>query len=166
MDLWQDPNSLKEDTMMDYVQYIRSMVGNEAINLTGVNVLIINDREEVLLQKRGEHPVGKWGLIGGIVELGESLEDAAIREAKEETNLDILELKLLGTTSGKEMYVVVPNGHKAYFISIGFYTKCFKGEMKIDGTETTDLRFFKLHDLPTNMPKSHRRMIDFLQKPV
>lgn len=159
MDLRQEPNSLKEDAIMDYVQYIRSMVGNEAINLTGVNVLIINDKKEVLLQKRGEHPIGKWGLIGGIVELGESLEDAAVREAKEETNLEISELSLVGTTSGKDMYVVAPNGHQCYFISIGFSTKSFTGELKIDRKETMDLRFFGMEDLPENMPISHRVMI-------
>lgn len=63
---------------MDYVKYIRNKVGTAAINLTGVNVLIINDNNEVLLQKRGTYPF-KWGLIGGITELGEALEDTAVR---------------------------------------------------------------------------------------
>jgi ADP-ribose pyrophosphatase YjhB (NUDIX family) len=62
---------------MDYVKYIRDKAGTAAINLTGVNVLIINDKEEVLLQKRGTFPF-KWGLIEGITELGESLEDTAV----------------------------------------------------------------------------------------
>ncbi|HCW05198.1 MAG TPA: DNA mismatch repair protein MutT, partial [Clostridium sp.] len=56
---------------MDYVKYIRDRVGHDPINLTGVNVLIINENNEVLLQKRGTFPFG-WGLIGGITDLGES----------------------------------------------------------------------------------------------
>ncbi len=38
---------------MDYIKYIREKVGHQEINLTGVNVLIINEKEEILLQKRG-----------------------------------------------------------------------------------------------------------------
>ncbi|WP_289128532.1 NUDIX domain-containing protein, partial [uncultured Clostridium sp.] len=78
---------------MDYVKYIRKKVGHDSISLTGVNVLIINENNQILLQKRGTFPY-KWGLIGGITELGESLEATAIREAKEETGLDINELRL------------------------------------------------------------------------
>ena len=79
--------------LMDYVKYIRERVGHDTINLTGVNVLIINKDNKLLLQKRGTFPF-KWGLVGGITELGESLEATAIREAKEETGLNIKELEL------------------------------------------------------------------------
>lgn len=144
---------------MDYVKYIRDRVGHDAINLTGVNVLIINENNEVLLQKRGTFPY-KWGLVGGITELGESLEETAIREAKEETGLDIKDLNLLGTTSGEKCYMEFPNGDKAYFITIGYFTKSFSGVMKVDGLETEELRFFNYEDLPDNMPRSHRMMLD------
>ena len=145
---------------MDYVKYIRNLVGKSAVNITGVNVIIFNENHEILLQKRGEYPTGKWGLIGGIVELGESLEDAAVREAKEETNLDIKDLKLFGTTSGKEAYMQFPNGDETYFISIGFCTHNFSGQMQIDGRETLDLKFYSYDCLPENLPKTHREMID------
>jgi ADP-ribose pyrophosphatase YjhB (NUDIX family) len=144
---------------MDYVKYIRDKVGTDAINLAGVNVLIINDKEEVLLQKRGTFPF-KWGLIGGITELGESLEDTAIREAKEETNLNIEDLIFLGTTSGKDCYIEFPSGDKAYFITIGYYTKSYAGELKIYNVETKELRFFSYEELPENIPNSHRKMLD------
>lgn len=144
---------------MDYVRYIRGKVGHEAINLTGVNVLIINENNEILLQNRGTFPF-KWGLIGGITELGEALEDTAIRETKEETNLRIENLTFLGTTSGKDCYIEFPNGDRAYFITIGYYTKTYTGEMKVDNVETKELRFFSYETLPDNIPKSHRIMID------
>lgn len=144
---------------MDYIKYIRNMVGNEAINLTGVNVLILNDNDEVLLQKRGEFPF-KWGLIGGITELGESLEDSAIREAKEETGLSITGLKLLGTTSGQECYMKLPNNDEAYFISVSFYTKQYEGSLLIDNNETLDLKFYSYKSLPDKVPQSHRIIID------
>jgi ADP-ribose pyrophosphatase YjhB (NUDIX family) len=144
---------------MDYVKYIRDRVGHDAINLTGVNVLIINKNNEVLLQKRGTFPY-KWGLIGGITELGEALEDTAIREAKEETNLTIQNLTYIGTTSGKDCFIDFPNGDKAYFITIGYYTKSYKGNLKIDNIETKELRFFNYEELPDNIPKTHRIMLE------
>ncbi len=101
---------------MNYVEYIRNKVGHDTINLVGVNVLIINKNDQVLLQKRGTFPY-KWGLVEGITELGESLEETAIRETKEETGLDIKNLNLLGTTSGEKCFINFPNGDKAYFIN-------------------------------------------------
>ncbi|WP_160675365.1 NUDIX domain-containing protein [Clostridium sp. C8-1-8] len=144
---------------MDYVKYIREKVHHDAINLTGVNVLIINDKNEVLLQKRGTFPY-KWGLIGGITELGEALEDTAKREAKEETGLDIDNLTLLGTTSGTNCYIEFPTGDKAYFISIGYVTKTYTGELKVDNVETKELKFFEYDNLPEDIPKTHSIMLD------
>lgn len=144
---------------MNYVKYIRKRVGHDAVNLTGVNVLIINEHSQVLLQKRGTFPY-KWGLVGGITELGESLEDTAVREAKEETGLDIKELNLLGTTSGDKCYIEFPNRDKAYFISVGYFTYSFSGTLKIDDVETKELKFFSYDELPYNMPDSHKIMLD------
>lgn len=144
---------------MDYVKYLRDKIGHDVVNLTGVNVLIINENNEILLQKRGTYPF-KWGLIGGITELGEALEDTAVREAKEETGLDIKYLSLLGTTSGNKCYIDFPNGDKAYFITIGYVTKSFSGNLKVDNVETKDLRFFSYDKLPENIPNSHRILLD------
>lgn len=144
---------------MNYVKYIRDRVGHDEINLTGVNVLIINEKNQVLLQKRGTFPY-KWGLIGGITELGESLEETAVREAREETGLDIGKLNLFGTTSGKECYIDFPNGDKAYFISVGYFTKEFSGALKIDNFETKELKFFSYEELPNDIPNSHKLMLD------
>ena len=145
--------------LMDYVKYIRERVGHDTINLTGVNVLIINKDNKLLLQKRGTFPF-KWGLVGGITELGESLEATAIREAKEETGLNIKELELLGTTSGEDCFIDFPNGDKAFFITIGYVSKSFTGELVSDNFETEELRFFGYDELPNNIPRSHKNFID------
>jgi ADP-ribose pyrophosphatase YjhB (NUDIX family) len=144
---------------MDYVKYIRDRVGTDSINLTGVNILIISEKNQVLLQRRGTYPF-KWGLIGGITELGEALENTATREAKEETGLDITELNLLGTTSGKDCYIEFPHGDKAYFITVGFFTKNYSGELRIDNFETKELQFFSYEEIPENIPSSHKIMLD------
>jgi 8-oxo-dGTP diphosphatase len=60
--------------------------------------IIIEINGRIVLVDRKNEPLG-WALPGGFVDYGETLENAAIREAKEETSLDIRNLKLLGCYS-------------------------------------------------------------------
>lgn len=62
-----------------------------------VDVIIELDGGIVLIERKNE-PFG-WALPGGFVDYGESLETAAVREAREETSLDISNLRLLGCYS-------------------------------------------------------------------
>lgn len=62
-----------------------------------VDVIIELDSGIVLIERKNE-PFG-WALPGGFVEYGESLESAAVREAREETSLEISDLRLLGCYS-------------------------------------------------------------------
>ena len=58
--------------------------------LVGVGVAVFNPAGQVLLVQRGRPPgAGRWGLPGGLVELGERLVDAAVREVREETGVEI-----------------------------------------------------------------------------
>jgi 8-oxo-dGTP diphosphatase len=63
--------------------------------VVGVGAVIL-DGAKVLLEKRKNMPSkGKWSIPGGLVELGEHVEDAVVREVKEETRLDVIEPRLL-----------------------------------------------------------------------
>lgn len=75
------------------------MVGHRPLILPGVAVLVIDDQERVLLQRRNE---GLWGMPGGFMELGESAEETARREVKEETGINVGQLSLITVYSGKD----------------------------------------------------------------
>jgi len=61
----------------------------------GVGAVVV-EMDRVLLVRRGNEPMkGHWSLPGGLVELGESLADAVIREVREETGLEIEPLGLV-----------------------------------------------------------------------
>ena len=64
--------------------------------LVGVGAIIIQDGR-VLLVKRGHPPLaGEWSIPGGVLELGETVRAAAVREAREETCLTVEPEELLG----------------------------------------------------------------------
>ncbi len=64
--------------------------------LVGVGAVIVDDGR-VLLVKRGHSPLaGEWSIPGGVLEVGETLRQAAIREAREETCLAVEPADLLG----------------------------------------------------------------------
>jgi 8-oxo-dGTP diphosphatase len=62
--------------------------------ICAVGAMIFKDHR-ILLVKRGHAPaIGKWSIPGGVVQLGETLEEAVIREAREETGLEVRPLRL------------------------------------------------------------------------
>lgn len=65
---------------MGYVEDLRKIVGHIPLILVGAVVIITDDKNHILLQKRKHHPVGRYGLPGGLMELGESTIETAQRE--------------------------------------------------------------------------------------
>ncbi len=57
--------------------------------LVGVGAIIFRDDEVLLIQRGTEPSAGKWSVPGGLVELGESLQEAVVREVKEEVGLEV-----------------------------------------------------------------------------
>jgi len=142
---------------MNYVSSIREKIGHDLLILTGANVIILDDNNRVLLQKRRS---GSWGLLGGLLEIGETLEDTAIREVYEESNLKISDLHLVNVFSGPKYHFKLDNADEIYVITSVYYTREFKGELIADNNESLELQFFKLHELP-DLEEEYRDYIDY-----
>lgn len=140
---------------MDYIRWIRSYVGNQEIILNFSGGILTNQNNEILLQLRSDKKL--WGLPGGAVEKGESVERAAIREVLEETGIQVKITALLGIYSN--YFDIYPNGDKAQTITTMFIFEAIEGSLSIDNTETLDLRFFSRDNLPEIANQQHEDAI-------
>jgi len=144
--------------IMGYISDLRKYVGHEPILTAGVGLFVFNDEDRVLMQLRTDY--NSWGFPGGAMELGESFEDVAIRELKEETNLIVDELKLIKVLSGKDTYREYPNGDKLYDITAIFVIKKYHNDLKINDNESKKLEWFKIDNLPENMTEYTKNYIN------
>lgn len=143
---------------MGYIDDIRKKVGHEPILTAGAIVLIFNEDDEVLMQLRTDY--NEWGFPGGSMDLGESFEETAKREVKEETNLDIDDLKMVKVLSGKDTYREYPNGDKLYDVTAVFVTNEYHGILKISDDESKELKFFDVNNLPDNMTNHTKNYLE------
>ena len=146
---------------MGYIQELRSLVGSRPIIMVGAAVLLLRDRQ-VLLQKRKDN--GLWGIPGGSLEPGESLEEAAIRETCEETGFVIDKLTLFGVYSGKDQFYVYPNGDQIYDVCVAYACHDFHGDMQAESSEVLELAFYLVDELPADLNPLDRVILMDLQK--
>jgi 8-oxo-dGTP diphosphatase len=64
----------------------------------GVGIIITRDEQVLLLKRRNVHGEGSWSTPGGHLEFGESLEECAVREAKEETDVNVTDVRFRAIT--------------------------------------------------------------------
>lgn len=148
---------------MNYIKSMREKVGHDPIFMCACGCLIFNERNQILLQKRSDD--GLWGNPGGSMELGETIYDTVIREVKEETNLDLDKdsLKIFNIYSGEEQHHIYPNGDEVYMVNIIFEVRAYRGEVICD-SESTELKYFDLADLPTDITKPFACVLRDLRK--
>ncbi len=130
-------------------------IGKDYIGV-GVGAFILNDNNEVLLQKRAV-PAEKdhWCIPGGRLELFETLENAVIRETKEETDLDIEVLKIMGVCNH------IIKEEEAHWVATSYLCKIKNGEPKImEPDKASDMKWFSLDKLPEKLTITTKKALE------
>ena len=127
----------------------------KCITLT-VDAIIPYQGKIVVIRRKNEPFKVYYALPGGIVEYGETVEEAVLREVKEETGLDVKIHKLVGVYSDPNRD---PRGH---FVSICFITLPVGGELKA-GSDAKDIALFSLDNIP-KLAFDHNKMIEDAKK--
>lgn len=127
---------------------LRKVIGSRPLIMVGAGVLLIRDNS-LLLQLRTDNRC--WGLPGGSMEPGESLEEVAKRELFEEVGVHALQLEFFDVFSGKEYYFRYPNGDEVYNVVAVYICKEFEGEFTLDPNEVAEVRFFAFDELPAQL---------------
>ncbi len=115
----------------------------------GAIVAVIEDGK-VLLTRREDFEV--WCLPGGGVEEGESLAEAAIREAKEETGLDVELTRLVGVYSRI-------GGMDRDVHGVLFTARPVGGALMLQPGETIEIRYFPFEEIPDDLLFGHKKRI-------
>lgn len=133
-----------------------------------VGCFILNDKDEILLVKSFKWP-GKWVVMGGHIEWGETIGDAAVRESKEEIGLEVKFVRVIEVVE----FVFSPDFHdRKHFV--GLQSECrLIGDSapKIDNNEIQEARWFplaeaaKLDDILPVTRNTISKIIDRLASP-
>jgi NAD+ diphosphatase len=105
-------------------------------------IVLIHRPGELLLVRKAEWPLGRYGLVAGFVDLGEALEETLLREVREETGITVKNIRYIGSQAWP-----FPSQLMA-----GFSAEYAGGDLCVDCHELEDARWFSLDDLPELPP--------------
>ena len=122
-----------------------------------VDIIIEYEEEGIVLIKRKNPPFG-WAIPGGFVDYGESLEKAAVREAKEETNLDVELVRQFHTYSDPDRDI------RYHTITTAYIAKGKGIPEAMD--DASEIGVFTRNALPQEIAFDHRKILEdyFCQK--
>ena len=128
-----------------YLGKVRTSVGDdETLLFVGARGVIIDDQNRLLLIQRSDNH--RWAIPAGAMELGESMEDCAIRETFEETGLTATSLTPFAFHTAYQYTNMW--GHTYQQILMSFRIHSWTGELVRETDETVDAGFFPLDALP------------------
>jgi ADP-ribose pyrophosphatase YjhB (NUDIX family) len=106
----------------------------------GVGGAVVRDGQLLLVRRASRHGRGNWQLPGGFIEPDETIEQAVIREVKEETGVDTEVNTVLGLRNRYDP----ESGNGVYIILV---LNAIEGEPKADGYEVDQARYFSLDEI-------------------
>jgi ADP-ribose pyrophosphatase YjhB (NUDIX family) len=141
---------------VDYFNDPRAPKANSVV--PSATAVVTDDAGRILLVHRTDND--RWALPGGGMDLGESIADAAVRETKEETGVDIAVTGLVGVYTNPRHVLAYDDGEVRQQFSLCFTTRNLGGQVRTSG-ETSEVRYVAGADLNTlNIHPSMRLRID------
>lgn len=102
-------------------------------------IVAIVNKDKLLLAHNSRFPKGRYSVIAGFVEPGETFEECVFREAKEEVGIEVKNIKYFGSQPWP-----FPDS-----VMVGFTAEYAGGEIEADGIEILDAKWYKVDELPT-----------------
>ncbi|ANW24581.1 NADH pyrophosphatase [Vibrio coralliilyticus] len=106
-------------------------------------IVAVRNGDQILLAQHPRHRNGMYTVIAGFVEVGETLEQCVAREVKEETGIDVANIRYFGSQPW-----AFPSS-----LMMGFLADYQGGELKPDYSELSDAQWFSANDLPPVAPE-------------
>ncbi len=132
-------------------------VGRRGRVSLATSAVIFDGAGRVLLTQRRDS--GLWCLPGGIMEPGESVSEAIVREVREETELNVTPEHLVGVYSDPNLLVTYPDGTAHHPVVLCFRCRADEGTPRLT-EETRDVAFFSPDELPPLVTPHHQRLAD------
>jgi ADP-ribose pyrophosphatase YjhB (NUDIX family) len=140
-------------------------IAGKATLAPAANAAIFDDGERLLLVQR--ESTGRWQLPGGHMDVGESIEDACVREVREEIGLEVEPVHLIGVYSSPEEITVYPDGARNQGVTLLFRCELRGGRRRL-GEESSDSGYFtrdEIEDLPLMGDQPQRIADIFARRP-
>ena len=149
---------------MGYIMNLREHVGHAPLLQCAGSIIIENEKGEILLGRRTDNHL--WGYSGGGIEIGETIEECARRELREEMGLEADELELFRIHSGEEAHMVYPNTDEVYYVEIVYLCRRYHGELRRQEEELEELRFFDPSEIRLDMisPGIRKVIKDYIEE--
>ncbi|HEX68770.1 MAG TPA: NUDIX domain-containing protein [Candidatus Bathyarchaeota archaeon] len=127
--------------------------------MVGVGAIIVQDGKILIVRRSSEPGKGKWSVPGGLVELGETVEQAVVREVREECGLDVEVDRLIDVV---DSMTFDRNGRlKYHFIILDFFVKIKGGKLR-PGDDAKEAMWVSLEEVENyDLTKTFR---DFLKR--
>jgi 8-oxo-dGTP pyrophosphatase MutT (NUDIX family) len=140
-----------------YLRSLRSRIGHDLVQLPSVAVMVFDDAGRILLVRSTD--TGEWQTVGGAIDPDEAPAAAAVREAREETGLEIELVRLIGVYGGPLFRLTYPNGDVCSYTAIVFEGRVAGGSERPDGEETSEVGWFTAAEAAGLPMLAHTRLL-------
>lgn len=127
------------------------------------SAVVVDDRDRILVHRRRDNEM--WALPGGVMELGESLGDCAVREVREETGLEVEAVAIVGIYSDPKHVFAYDDGEVRQEFSVCFECRIVGGRLAVSD-ESYEVEFVDASEV-AELPMVERvrlRVADYLER--